>query len=380
MDLLADLDVVLEKFVTQKVAPAADQVDATGEFPKENIRAFLEAGLGGLLASKTNGGAGGTIRDASKVVERIGRVCGSTAMIVTMHYSAAQVIEALGDNLGDATTKNAVAQGKLLTTLAFSEASSRSHFWVPTSTAERQGDAIVLNACKGWVTSANNADVYVWSSRPLAGEGLSTIWVVDRNTPGIQPARSFEGMGLRGNDSCPVTATNARIAPDRMLGEDGKGADAVLGVILPIFSILSSSASVGLMGGAIERTIAHMGATRFEHLDNAIKQLPTARAFLARMQIKKDMVHALLADAIGGIENPSATTMLRVLEIKAAAGETATEVLDLAMRVCGGAAFRKEGGIERFFRDARASTVMAPTTDQLYDFIGRALCGMDLFA
>jgi alkylation response protein AidB-like acyl-CoA dehydrogenase len=92
------------------------------------------------------------------------------------------------------------------------------------------------------------------------------------------------------------------------------------------------------------------------------------------------MVRTLLDDAIAGIESPDATTMLRVLEIKAAAGETATEVMDIAMRVCGGAAFRKEHGIERFFRGARANTVMAPTTDQLYDFIGRALCGMDLFA
>jgi alkylation response protein AidB-like acyl-CoA dehydrogenase len=154
----------------------------------------------------------------------------------------------------------------------------------------------------------------------------------------------------------------------------------MLGIALPIFSLLNASVAVGLMGGAIERTIGHMGATRFEHLDSAIKQFPTARAFLARMQIKKDMVRALLDDAISGIEKPSETTMLRVLEIKAAAGETATEVMDLAMRVCGGAAFRKEGGVERFFRDARAMTVMAPTTDQLYDFIGRALCGMDLFA
>jgi alkylation response protein AidB-like acyl-CoA dehydrogenase len=154
----------------------------------------------------------------------------------------------------------------------------------------------------------------------------------------------------------------------------------MLGVVLPIFSILNASASLGLMTGVIERTIHHMGVTRFEHLDNAIKQLPTARAFLARMQVKKEMIRALLEDAIRGVEQPSSTTMLRVLQIKAAAGETSTEVMDLAMRVCGGAAFRKEGGIERFFRDARAMTVMAPTTDQLYDFIGRALCGMDLFA
>ena len=61
------------------------------------------------------------------------------------------------------------------------------------------------------------------------------------------------------------------------------------------------------------------------------------------------------------------------------AGETATEVLDLAMRVCGGAAFRKDVGVERYFRDTRAAGVMAPTTDQLYDFIGKAVCGLPLF-
>jgi alkylation response protein AidB-like acyl-CoA dehydrogenase len=98
------------------------------------------------------------------------------------------------------------------------------------------------------------------------------------------------------------------------------------------------------------------------------------------MQLKADMVGALIGDTIAALESPGDTTMLRVLEVKAAAGEMATEVTDLAMRVCGGQAFRKELGVDRFFRDARASTVMAPTTDQLYDFIGRALCGIDLFA
>ena len=65
--------------------------------------------------------------------------------------------------------------------------------------------------------------------------------------------------------------------------------------------------------------------------------------------------------------------MLRVLEVKAAAAEAASEVTDLAMRVCGGAAFRKEIGVERRFRDARAARVMAPTTDALLDFVGRAI-------
>jgi alkylation response protein AidB-like acyl-CoA dehydrogenase len=54
-------------------------------------------------------------------------------------------------------------------------------------------------------------------------------------------------------------------------------------------------------------------------------------------------------------------------------------VLDLAMRICAGAAFRKEVGVERYFRDSRAAGVMAPTTDILYEFLGKAVCGMPLF-
>jgi alkylation response protein AidB-like acyl-CoA dehydrogenase len=97
------------------------------------------------------------------------------------------------------------------------------------------------------------------------------------------------------------------------------------------------------------------------------------------MQVKTDMSEALLSGTLAAIAGAQPDATLRVLESKAAAAETANEVLDLAMRVCGGAAYRKDVGVERYFRDARAAGVMAPTTDVLYDFIGKAVCGMPLF-
>jgi alkylation response protein AidB-like acyl-CoA dehydrogenase len=71
--------------------------------------------------------------------------------------------------------------------------------------------------------------------------------------------------------------------------------------------------------------------------------------------------------------------MLAVLESKAAAAEAALAVTDLAMRACGGTAFSGKLSVERNFRDARAGSVMAPTTDVLYDFVGKAVLGMPLF-
>ncbi len=368
------LEAAIEELATV-ASETAEETDKRGSFPTAVVEAVLESGLGGLVSASGMGGKGHGLRQAAGVVERVARECGSAAMIVAMHYCGAMVVEALAGE----QERRRLADGKALATLAFSEYGTRSHFWAPLSIAQRDGDSIVLDARKAWVTSANHAQFYVWSSQATSGEG-SSLWLVERGTSGIEPASGFDGMGLRGNDSAPVTASVARIPADCLLGEDGKGADIMLGTVLPVFSVLNAAAALGLMTGAVERTVTHVSGTGFDHLAKQLSGFPTIRAYLARMQVKTDMVRALVGDTIEAIENPSDGTMLKVLEVKAAAGETATEVLDLAMRVCGGQAFRKEVGIERLFRDARANTVMAPTTDQLYDFIGRALCGIDLFA
>jgi alkylation response protein AidB-like acyl-CoA dehydrogenase len=292
-----------------------------------------------------------------------------------MHYCAVTVIEKLGPD----TVRSAVAQGKHLSSLAFSEAESRSHFWAPVSTARADANDVLLNARKSWVTSAFEADSYIWSSKPLTGEGASTLWLVDAKLPGLSHPGKFQGLGLRGNASTPITAQNVRVRASDRLGEDGKGFDVMMGIVLPWFAVLSASCSVGLIEGALRRAIQHVSKTHHQHLDTSLADLPTIRAYLARARIRTDATRALLNDTIAAIESERSDSMLRVLEIKAAASEGALEVTDVAMRVCGGAAFRKEAGIERLFRDARAGSVMAPTSDVLYDFIGKAITGLPLF-
>jgi alkylation response protein AidB-like acyl-CoA dehydrogenase len=103
------------------------------------------------------------------------------------------------------------------------------------------------------------------------------------------------------------------------------------------------------------------------------------RAQLGAMQIDTDGLWARVDDLVDHLERPRDTTMLRVLETKAAAGDVAIAVTSTAMRTCGGAAFSKHTSIERFFRDAHAGAVMAPTGDVLREFISRAVLGMPLF-
>ncbi|HPG26176.1 MAG TPA: acyl-CoA dehydrogenase family protein [Myxococcota bacterium] len=361
--------------VAKIAAQHAVDVDEGARFPGATVKAAREAGLLGLLSAEEVGGRGFAHREAAEVIERIARECGSSAMVLTMHYAGTSVIEAYGPR----AVREAIARGEHLSTLAFSEAGSRSHFWAPLGTATPAGEEVVLEARKSWVTSAEHADSYVWSSRPAAGSEASSLWLVPRDATGLVVKGGFDGLGLRGNDSCPVEASGVRIPASHRLGEDGGGFGVMMQTVLPLFSVLVSAGSIGLMEAAVAATCDHAGGMRYAHLDSKLADLPTIRAYVARMRIELDKTRALWLDTISALEAGREDAMLRVLECKAASGEAAVSVLDTAMRVCGGLAFRKDVGVERRFRDARASMVMAPTSDQLFDFIGRAICGMELF-
>jgi alkylation response protein AidB-like acyl-CoA dehydrogenase len=356
------------------IAPGASEVDR-GVYPRAGMEALGRTGLLGLLSATEVGGMGLGLRAAAEVVELVGAACGSTGMVLCMHYCGAAVIERHGGR----AVREDIARGAHITTLALSEAGSRSHFWAPQSTATASGDAIRLDADKSWSTSAGQADSYVWSSKPVAADGMSTLWLVPGKADGLGFPGGFDGLGLRGNSSAPIKAERVLIARDAMLGPDGGGFDIMMGSVLPHFQVLSAACYVGIMGAAVDKAAAHVARTRLSHLDQTLAALPTIRAFVARMRLKADMARALLFDTVAAIEASRPDATLRVLEVKAAAAEMGTEVTELAMRVCGGAAYRKEVGVERHFRDATAATVMSPTTDLLYDFIGKAVCGIPLF-
>lgn len=357
------------------IGPAAAAVDKDARFPKEGIEALRAAGLLGLVGGKDAGGHGQGMRTAAACVERVAQDCPSTAMIFLMHTCASAVL----DKHGTPELRKATSGGKLAT-LAFSETGSRSAFWIPAGTAAKSGGSVKLDAEKQLITSAGVCDYYVWSSKPAAADGLSTIWAVPSNAAGLTITAKFEGMGLRGNGSSPISAKGVSIPEGNRLGEDGKGFDVMMGIVMPWFAVLSCAHQVGLMEGCFARATAHVsGGPKYAFDGSALSALPQVRQHVAKMRVKIDLVRGFLLDALDALESGRADAMLRVLECKVAGSETSLEVTDLAMRVCGGAAYRKDVAVERFFRDSRAATAMAPVTDALYDFIGKAVCGLPVF-
>src|SRR5207245_9737239 len=102
-------------------------------------------------------------------------------------------------------------------------------------------------------------------------------------------------------------------------------------------------------------------------------------AQVAEMRIAIECARTHLAYTVAAMEAPGPHTMAAVLAVKAQAAEMAERVTELALKSCGGAAYSRHLPVERHFRDARAAGIMAPTTDQLHDFLGKAVLGMPLF-
>ena len=359
----------------------AAEVDTRGRFPTEGMKALADAGFYGLCITKGAGGKGEGMRAFAGVVEELAATCASTAMIYVMHVSAAQAIASstiLGER--DSILKE-IAAGKHLTTLAFSESGSRSQFWIPISKLEERDGHYVTSASKSWVTSAGHANSYVSTAqKPNASSPLeSTVYLVRSKADGVRVTSAFNGLGLRGNDSAPVSLDQIVVQKTDLISALGEGPQIILEVVLPWFAIGTAAMANGICRAAVQRTTEHLVSTGFEHDGLKLRDLPNLRARLAEMSVRTEQSRSLLGQTLDQIESPSEVTPLFVLQSRLAALQAAVDVTDLAMKACGGAAFSRHLGIERLFRDARAGWVMAPTVDHLNDFIGRALTGLPLF-
>jgi alkylation response protein AidB-like acyl-CoA dehydrogenase len=366
------------------LAPSAAQNDKAGQFSTQAVASLGDSGFLGLMLAADVGGSDLGPRTFAAVIATLAEADASVAMVYLMHVLGGTVMSAARPGANQAVTPilEEISAGRHLSTLAFSEAGSRSHFWAPTSRAQRNGNGVRISAKKSWVTSAGHAQSYVVSALSPEGAGPtdSTLYVLPAQTRGLSVAGAWDGLGLRANASAPITLDNCAVAPEFQLTDDGAGFPAMLNVVLPLFNLGTASVALGLCRAAVAATASHLKTAKFEHLGQTLgESLPTLRAQLAAMQIDTDGLSARIDDLIEHLEKPRDTTMLRVLEAKAAAGDVAISVTSTAMRICGGAAFSKHLSIERLFRDAHAGAVMAPTGDVLREFIGKSLLGIPLF-
>ncbi|WP_180994405.1 acyl-CoA dehydrogenase family protein [Bacillus sp. Marseille-P3661] len=360
------------------IAPLAATIDEENRFPKEAFAAFRKNGLLGLLVPKEYGGFGGNLHDLVAVVEVIGESCGSTAMCYLMHSCATYVIasnpttEELKDYL------KAIAKGEKIGTLAFSETGTGAHFYKPEITASFHGEHLLLNGRKSFVTNGDETDFLIVITNASSEElGLDMV-VVDSKSAGVRFDGSWEGIGLRGNNSIECELSGVKVPITHIVGKEGDGFGLIFSAVAPSFVLGSSGATTGLARGAYKAALNHATNRKYAS-GQSLADITAIQYYLAEMFGHVETASTFVHDAAKKADAGEETAMLSVMQAKIVACENANLVTNKAMQVCGGKGYSKALPVERYLRDARAGSVMAPTVEILKEWIGKSVAGIPLF-
>jgi alkylation response protein AidB-like acyl-CoA dehydrogenase len=371
-----------EKLSQETLRANADRIDQSRQFPRENLAALGKSGVLGLLVPKQFGGAGAGLAEMSQVIDTQGQNCASTAMVTLMHFCATAVIATKASDEVRQQLLPAISRGEHLSTLAFSEAGSGGHFYAPVSEVRQNASRKTLSAQKSFVTSAGEADSYVVSARKAgaAGPTESNLYLSPKGTAGFTAQGRFEGLGLAGNASAPMTLADVAIDDKTRLGPESTGFQTMLELVLPHFQIGVASVSAGIASAAFQAITARVGARKYEHAGGAsLASIPRVQFLVAEMAIELHSMRAYLGETIRRAAASDPAAMLYVLGVKVKAADACLNIVSRAMTLGGGWAFGRRGGLERMFRDAQAAAVMAPASDVLKDFVGKACLGLPLF-
>lgn len=345
------------------------------------MAALADAGLLGLHVPKRLGGHEQGLLSLAVVSETIARGCPSSALCFAMHCVGTAVITAKATPYHEGRYLEPIAEGRHVTTLALSESGTGAHFYLPATRLAREDGEFVVSGTKQFVTNGGHADSYVVSTEASVsdeGGGDFSCLVLDADADGVEWLAPWEGFGMRGNSSRGLRLDDVRVPVANLLGEEGDQIWYVFEVVAPYFLIAMAGTYVGLAQAALDLTLTDLRQRKYDFSGLAPAELQLFQHRVAELSAALTKTRGLVYHAahLGDVADPGAT--VAIMLAKADAGDTAVWIANEAMTLCGGRAYRDNSDLGRLLRDARASHVMAPTTDMLKTWAGRSLLGQPL--
>jgi alkylation response protein AidB-like acyl-CoA dehydrogenase len=369
----------LDRVIAEVVAPAAEQVDREGRFPRASIDALGRAGFLALTVPRENGGIGASAAEFARAVTRLATACASTAMVYVMHATALSSIVLLADEEQRREFLTPVLEGRWLVTEAISEPGSGSQWWSVASTSEQTPDGYRIDADKSFATSSGHADLYIVSTRAPGSDGDRdhALFMVRGTAEGITTG-TWKGLGLAGNSSTGFSFHGGVDRAALLTRDRQDGLRRYNEVNQPLYHLGFAAAYLGVSTAAYEAAVGRVRSRTYPQGTSAygtsLSAYPVARRHVGEMAIRIASVRALVASLAGAIDAGASLEEMAVemTAAKVAAAEAAVDVARQAMTASGGGAYIKGLlTIERHLRDALAASLMGPNDDFCKELIGR---------
>lgn len=358
--------------------------DKEGVWVSGSMTAIKDSELIGLTVPIDCGGQGQGLFALARTCEELGKAYSSVGLCFGMHCVGTAVIATKATQWQKDNYLQPIARGKHITTLALSEPGTGAHFYIPqTSLLPISENSFLISGGKTFVTNGGHADSYVLSTVAASDEASPDQFscvLVNEGTDGMQWGKAWEGLGMRGNASKALQLNNVSISGKQILGEKGDQLWYVFNVIAPYFLTAMSGTYLGIAERALEEAKSTLLKRTYLHNGSNLAQVSLLQHRLGTLWAKVERTRRLIYNAalLGDKNDPSA--ILSLLAAKAEVAGCAVDTVNEVMTLAGGIGYQQNGLLGMLLRDARAAHVMAPTTDMLYTWLGRALLDQPLLS
>lgn len=357
-----DLRKAIRKFAEEEVKPIAFSLDQNNEFPDEIVKKMGENGWMGIPYSDEFGGAGLDAISYAIAVEELSRVDGGVGVILSAHTSLGSYpIEAFGTEEQKKKYLVPLAKGEKLGAFGLTEPEAGSDASGTETTAELDGDYYILNGNKIFITNAPKADFYIVFAVTTPGIGTHGIsaFIVEKDWEGFTFGDHYDKLGIRSSTTAELVFDNVKVPKENLLGKEGQGFRIAMQT-LDGGRIGIASQALGIAQGAFEAALKH--AKERVQFGKPIAQQQVVAFKLADMATKIRAARFLIYSAAEMKTNHENYGMESAMA-KQYASDICLEVVNDALQIHGGTGYLKGMEVERFYRDAKITTIYEGTNE-----------------
>jgi len=356
------IQAMVRDFAREEILPTAAERDKTKEFPADIIRQLAELGIMGMSVPAEYNGAGVDTISYSLALQEIGYACAATAVIVSVHNSVScGPIFRFGSDYLKENYLTSLAAGQKLGCFALTEAGAGSDPASQKTTATKDGNSYILNGSKVWITSGKSSDIVVATAYTDKGKkhrGISAF-VLEKGMPGFTVGATEDKMGQRASDCATLMFEDCRVPAENLLGEEGQGFIIAM-TALDEGRIGIASMSVGIAQACLDAAVSY--SQEREQFGRSLSKFQGIRWMIADMAVQVEAAR-LLAFNAAAMKDRKERFSADASMAKLFASETANKCAYTALQIHGGYGYSTEYPVERYYRDARVTTLYEGTSE-----------------